>query len=112
MRISSCGDRLARSKRVWPTWEVSRRPWPVPRLGAGAAGAIDLAAASADPMGADDSAAGGAASARRSRSVPTPLADSDRRTTGGAHCGTADTRSRNTATPITPTSSGRPVRLA
>ena len=73
MRTTSSGEERRRSKVVWPTYEVSRRPWPVPRLGAGwlrywatadsagaalsaeAEGAIDLLRASSSPCGADSS---------------------------------------------------------
>ncbi|MNU97459.1 hypothetical protein D3C71_875340 [compost metagenome] len=79
MRITSSGCELARSKVVLPTYEVSRRPWAVPRLGLGAdwramALADDSAAMSALPAGGaalaraspiDDGAGG--ASLRRSR---------------------------------------------
>src|SRR5450432_4160980 len=104
----STGVSLARSKLVYCAYDVSLRPYPVPICDFWSAIAFAESLASGDAAGAADPAAEARSDSWRS--------GWSRRSSLPPNCGCMTTggrgRSRNTATPITPTLSGRPVRVA
>src|SRR5258708_8527349 len=101
MAMRSAGSLDARSNCVQRTGESSRRPWPVPSGKPGLA--FDCASAcSFDRAGARDSSAYGDAPDCSARG------DAGAVTEGGG----VSTLRLQSATPITPTLDGRPVRAA
>src|SRR3989344_8891609 len=121
MLMISLGCSCRRVKLVWVTTEVSRWPCAVPSLADGMGAALATLSAdceraedSADGSGAAGAAAAGDAGSSRRRPRPWPLSRRWLWGSGvmaGAGWGTGGC-SRNSATPITPTCAGRPVRAA
>lgn len=114
------GAWLALSNWVVVVCDASRAPWPVPKLGAVSLLALAVVLAAVD-LALEASADTGAEGAAMSCAAPADSWLGLRRAVRGSGAGAGVTCavglggavfSRNKATPITPTSLGRPVRLA